>query len=176
MKITESDLELVNCPLCGGSDNSAIAYADGKAGRGMIDFGFTVTCCKDCGMVFTNPRPTLEWTLRRYSANTNPDLGRRQKSAFNVSKQLRDCVSYPNGLRIIQKFKQSGALLDVGCAAGLFLLLARYLGYYVEGMGICEGEVQQARYITGEKIYLGDIRELGLSTGQYDVVTMWNVI
>jgi 2-polyprenyl-3-methyl-5-hydroxy-6-metoxy-1,4-benzoquinol methylase len=66
-------------------------------------------------------------------------------------------------------------LLDIGCATGVFLDLARIEGFYVKGIEISEDLSRYAR----EKFNLeiqSDLFEAAFPSAQFDVVTMLDVI
>ncbi len=56
MKFT---FETVNCDLCGSSDYFPVATQNDLIHQ-TTSYAFTIVKCKECGLYFTNPRPTSE--------------------------------------------------------------------------------------------------------------------
>ena len=80
-------------------------------------------------------------------------------------------------LRIVQKYAQSGRLLDVGCASGLFLLHARRAGWDVTGIEPNEKLCEDARKrLKGQ----GQVQCVPLEAAQldggFDVISLWDVL
>ena len=69
-----------------------------------------------------------------------------------------------------------GRLLDVGCATGFFLDLARSHGWDVVGSEVSTFSAHYARERFGLDVRLGTLRTLQFEAGVFDVVTMWDVI
>jgi transcription elongation factor Elf1 len=55
------EVESVSCNLC-GSDNSVELFSNDSHG-----FGLHTVMCKNCGLVYLNPRPTSSEYARLYS-------------------------------------------------------------------------------------------------------------
>ena len=75
-----------------------------------------------------------------------------------------------------RSIQPGGSLLEIGCAYGLFLDEARGLFDRVVGVDICEAPVRHAREQFGLDARLGDIRNLNLEAGSFDVVCMWDTL
>jgi 2-polyprenyl-3-methyl-5-hydroxy-6-metoxy-1,4-benzoquinol methylase len=72
--------------------------------------------------------------------------------------------------------KPTGRLLDVGAGYGFFLDLARRRGYEVTGVEVASVPWAHARHRLGLEVRLGRLEEAGFADGQFDAVTMLNVI
>ncbi len=75
----------------------------------------------------------------------------------------------------IPVWKEGGKTLDIGCASGAYLLLLKNLGWNVVGVDISDSvakEVKEAK-IT---IHTGDLKELKLKTGSFNLITLWHVL
>jgi 2-polyprenyl-3-methyl-5-hydroxy-6-metoxy-1,4-benzoquinol methylase len=70
---------------------------------------------------------------------------------------------------------QKGDILDYGCGTGAFLNEMKTSGWQVSGIEPDNGARKRAEQLVGSKIGLPE--ELSeLSSGQYDVITMWHVL
>lgn len=173
-KISELKLVRVVCALC-GSPHGRIAF---KRGDGMH-----IEECVSCGLAFLNPRPR-EWDIPKlYDKNYFQDES-------NTNQGYRDYVSdtevagapgHEDLREIIQWMETHGPLkgvrlLDVGCATGAFLAMARDAGAEVEGIEVSEFAAEEARKRHDVKVHLGTIEKLALPREAYDVVTMLETI
>jgi SAM-dependent methyltransferase len=68
-----------------------------------------------------------------------------------------------------------GALLEVGCAYGLFLDEARCC-FSVTGLDICEGPVSYARNVLGLDARTGDLLTEDFGDRVFDVLCLWDTI
>jgi SAM-dependent methyltransferase len=66
--------------------------------------------------------------------------------------------------------------LDVGCATGSFLLLAKELGWQVFGVEIIEKAAKIAREQLGSDRISQDLETTNLPPGSLDVITLWDVL
>ena len=102
----------VNCPACGS----------GKYVKEFDKNGFTYVSCKNCGTLYTNPRPTQRQLDEFYS---------RSKSASYFAKNFigpyaekrREIVFRPRVVDVVKRFSElSGAKVgDIGAGNGIFL-------------------------------------------------------
>lgn len=162
------------CLLC-GADRPQPAYQveDWQYGLGGP---FHIVRCGECRLLYLNPRPdALELShyyptdyeaYQRGSVENGP-WWRRWARLYGLDKRCR----------AVTRFVSSGRLLDVGCATGDFLMRMRHHGPW-ELMGL-EPDVQAgtlARQRYGLEIHTQHLDELNLTSGDLDVVTLWDVI
>ena len=70
---------------------------------------------------------------------------------------------------------ERGRALDLGCGNGAYLLLLKKIGWDAVGVDISDNvakEVKEAK-IT---IHTGELKELRLKTGSFNLITMWHVL
>jgi SAM-dependent methyltransferase len=170
---TEVDWEECACLLCGGTNWSPLAEAPDRA-RGGRGLWFMVVQCHECGLCFTNPRPsagaidsfyTNEYAPHQFSKvrghgprwwHRLPMLGRR-----------------PDVLRKTLPIHGQGRLLDFGCGSGSFLMRMRRQGWNVTGLDMSEAVVHRLRDQLGLQALCGSLPHPGLVRAQFDVITMW---
>jgi 2-polyprenyl-3-methyl-5-hydroxy-6-metoxy-1,4-benzoquinol methylase len=75
----------------------------------------------------------------------------------------------------LDRFRQNGCLLEIGCSYGDFLGVARAAGWDAKGVEISTHASQVARS-KGFTVYRDFGRELSLRPGSIDVIAMWDVI
>lgn len=73
------------------------------------------------------------------------------------------------------RWPRAGRLLDIGCAAGFFLAEARRY-YEVQGVELSAWSSAHARDALGLQVFTGTLQQARLGAGQFDVITLWDVI
>lgn len=121
---------------------------------------FQIVQCNHCNLIFTHPMPQLS---NAYVENID--------DVYLKSSPQR-LASAKNSVQQILKYKSSGRLLDVGCAAGFFLDAAKE-HFNVEGIELSSWAANIAS--RKHKVHQKPLSQLAFSE-QFDVVTLWGVI
>jgi len=136
---------------------------------------FILTQCKNCGFVFTNPRPTIEEIPPYYKSEDYYSHSDDNKSIISGIYNIVRNINIKNKLNLIHKVtKVRGTLLDYGCGAGLFIKYASSQGWLASGIE----PNSDARAVS---------KKLGLSVEapefwttiterKFDVITLWHVL
>lgn len=128
MSAGEDRLQVV-CPGCGRDD----------AEERFLKEGFRIVRCRVCGLVYVNPRLSLDALGRMYNAQT---ISRMQ---YYVQTAEDDGPSFRRRLRMLGRVRSPGRLLDIGCGPGTFLALAREAGWAARGVDINAASVAHCR-------------------------------
>jgi len=161
------------CPLC-GADNSAFLFVKNT---------YRYARCRRCGLIFVNPMPTrgeLEAIYQDplYFANRNEwkygyndYFAERGFHTALFERRVRECekalgVESGRGLR----------LLEVGCAAGFLLEVARERGWEVAGVEISEPAASFARERLGDVVRTGTLEDARFENDSFDCVVMLDVV
>jgi ubiquinone/menaquinone biosynthesis C-methylase UbiE len=142
------------CGVCGSSEREPFhSFSD-------------VVRCLDCGTLYVSPRPSSAAIERFYSQAGHYDHwdrepGRKAMWRRRVQRLLRLCPG--------------GRLLDVGTGQGDFGAAARE-HFTFEGTEISSEGVRMARERHGLTVHHGDLLDLDLPRGHYDVITLWHVL
>ena len=111
-------LEKVDCPLCNCDQTKPVAV------QKWFGEEFHVVQCTHCKLIFTNPRPTVEWRERFYDPRYNPMIRQRGRDFLYLPKPNRTYV-YKRLLEFLKYRVGTGnRLLDAGCAGGQFVKMA----------------------------------------------------
>lgn len=154
------------CNLCGGTRHGLL----------FRKFGYDLVRCQDCALVFVANPPGEAEIAAFYTA------------AADYHDELLDPASQPfarmvgiarQHLAMLGRSVPSGnglRLLDIGCSSGLFLDQARRAGYNVAGAELSPETSAFARDHFGLPVHQGDWRDGGYADGNFDVVTLFDVI
>lgn len=169
----------VNCNLCGrdewrvrfpatadGVDLQVDAFRCTHAGYGHHP---QIVQCNHCGLVYANPRWPEETILNAYAA---------VEDTTYIEERAGREITFRHHLRQMERVVGPSAnrrLLDVGAYIGVFVEMAAGAGWNAEGVepsAWAAGEAQRR----GLNVRLGTLDSVALDEGQYDVVTLWDVI
>ncbi len=174
-------MEYVRCNLC-GADEATVRYPCTIRGdRGARDWSafactydgygrhHTIVQCRQCGLVYANPRLDNHDILDTYQAVEDPlyveEREGRVLTFEHHLKPLERLTGPPNGR----------PLLDVGCYTGVFVEIAGRHGWDAWGVEPSRWAVEQARG-QGLRVVQGTLETAHLPEAYFDVVTMWDVI
>lgn len=170
-------LETVNCPVCGSPHFHEIIQAPD---RFSVEQGvkFSIVGCDVCGFRFLNPRPeAAEMSAYYTNADYQPFISAQAKQKmWDRLYRLVRVFALTRKRKTIEKLKQPGRLLDVGCGTGEFLFEMQQHGWEVEGIEPDEAAVKYAREHLGLQVKVGGEKELAGVEKQYDVLTLWHVL
>ncbi|PDW01079.1 class I SAM-dependent methyltransferase [Candidatus Chloroploca asiatica] len=165
--------EIVACWLCGARQANRWQTTHDYMVPSAEEY--TYVRCKQCGLVYLNPRPTWAERDAHYTTSyrgyhrlaTEPAPDQRQSMAYGLRKRWR----------ILTRHSTGGCLLDVGCGGGDFLHWMRqqpaWQGYGLERVTTM---AYAARATYGLNIVLGDLLEAGFAPATFDAITLWTVL
>lgn len=150
--------QLNKCPTCGSEDSSKLFKKNGG------EYAF----CGKCDHIFLLNSLKPEYLIDFYKNYPTSSLDWHKNESEFYSK------IYNHGLDLIESYKGSGNILDIGCSSGYFLTIASKRGY--KSFGI-EPNIQESTYATqnGINIIGSTINEIDKGT-RFDVITMWDVL
>jgi len=166
-----------NCAICSADDFKVIYPSDFKTLEEFsnIETGYQfsektmktgrIVKCNNCGVVYVNPY--VDEIEENYT-NLNEDI-------FYERFKLQKILTCRNYLKQIERFSSKGKLLDIGCATGIFLEVAKEKGWQVEGIELAHWAVLKCRS-KGLKVYNQPLEKLNISSNSYDLITLWGVI
>lgn len=164
-------MEQVRCNLCGADDTRLIAVID----------QLRIVRCNRCGLTYVNPRLAQGELQEIYTESYYDHDGIVNGLEFfgyedYVADEENIKLTFADRLRTIEKLTARGRLLDIGCATGFFLALARDNGWQVVGTEVSTFSAGYARERLGLDVRLGTLKSLGFEAGSFDTVTMWDVL
>lgn len=169
---SEFEWEDAACPLCSGEYWSPVLEAHDPLSAGGM--AFTVVRCLDCGLCFTNPRPTASAIGQFYPADYRPHLPQASREpGFWRTLFPR---SGPRSMirRQLVPRRARGRLLDFGCGSGTFLEEMHRCGWRVTGLDVSPAAVQMVRTERGLSALEGSLPHPELRDARFDLITMWH--
>jgi SAM-dependent methyltransferase len=160
-----------DCLLCGGQRWTPVLEAPDHA-PGGTGLWFAVVQCLDCGLCFTNPRPSSASIGQFYPASYAPHhlpSARRRSKAGRLPPWSR-----PRGVRRSMTWHGEGRLLDFGCGGGSFLQRMHRQGWHVTGLDVSPEAVRRVRDGLGLPALVGTLPHSELLPESFDVITMWH--
>ena len=172
-------MEYVACNLCGSNqtrlrfpstvDDDVLPTAVEAFRCTSPGYGrhHTIVQCKNCGLVYTNPRIDGSQILDSYQAVEDP---------LYLEERDGRVLTFERHLRPLEKLQSPpGKLLDVGAYTGVFVEIAAQHGWEAWGVEPSHWAVEQA-CAQGLHMIEGTLATSGLANASIDVVTMWDVI
>lgn len=160
------------CPWC-GSENAQphIELKD----LFLTQEPFKILECKDCGLLYTTPRPNKE-EIGKYYQSDEYYSHQENKEGFipKVYEKVKS-INLKNKYNIATEKTTRGKILDIGCGVGDFLHTMEQQGWECTGVEPSE----DAKAIAKKRIkaqLLSSEEQENLSDGSFDVITMWHVL
>ena len=159
-------LEAVPCNLCGERQTREL-HGIARLAR-----------CVRCGLIYVNPRPNGEAIAGQYGTEyfhcPQPVHGGYEDYESDREEIL---ATFRRRLRLIRPLLPAARprLLDVGCATGMFLEVAREEGWSARGLDISDYALGRARS-KGFAVERGTLPGATLPEGAFDLLTLWDVI
>jgi 2-polyprenyl-3-methyl-5-hydroxy-6-metoxy-1,4-benzoquinol methylase len=178
MEPVEIPREDVPCALCGSREAAVLFSARGQERQGVYVNGVfravagaeKIVRCRDCGLVYVNPRLAATPGITTYSVTEEWDYFQRTREARRYGNEA-----------LLQRLERltggPGRLLDVGCGDGLLLTQARERGWEPWGLEVSSELVTRVQAAEGlERVHLGTVGEAAYPTAHFDAVALINVI
>ena len=163
-----SQTKEIKCILCGDT----IFRIQGKKNT------YQVVIC-NCGLVYINPQPSPEVTEKIYNQeyfSGGNNFG--YQGISYLGKENEEWFQYIPGLtlkKIEKHLKYKGRLLDIGCAVGHFLEVARNNGWSISGIELSKFAREYAEERLNINIYT-TLEQSPFKNDDFDVITAFEII
>lgn len=172
---------ITECLLCGYSSfkerfpdtrqdsnftESYAAYLCTHPGYGVHP---SIVECTNCGLIFTNPRPSATSIAENYSSVEDQAYLDAEAARFATFERRMQWLQRHTGVG------QGRRLLDVGAYTGVFVEVAQRAGWEATGL---EPSHWASGYANrqGRKVHQGLIQEHPFEPESFDAITLWDVI
>jgi len=168
--------ETVVCNLCGSSEykvkykptNTDFDPKEIFSASGGIMGTQQIVECKQCGMIYVNPRIKQDVVISGYSD---------AEDELYVSQEEGRINTFKKALKLVEKYSpDKGKILDIGAAAGFFLHVAKENGWETFGVEPSKWMSEWGNKKFNVNIKNGVLKDVKFENGFFDVVTMWDVL
>jgi 2-polyprenyl-3-methyl-5-hydroxy-6-metoxy-1,4-benzoquinol methylase len=154
-------MENVLCEICGVDDSNPYKSENRQQ----------AVQCRRCGLVYCNPRPSIAEMKQLYDGqetkvNVRAHLQRRDHKTI----EARACLD------LIQQYRSSGRVLEIGSAAGYFLSEAKKRGFTVQGLDLTRQFVEFSQRVLDVPAYEGTLQSAPFAPQSFDLVYLRNVM
>lgn len=158
------------CTVCGGEEY-----------RPYHDQGYRrLVRCRGCGLIFVWPLPSeQEKSETERLAYDGALLPETAEFFHNCHRNFREDPVIREFRRVlgeIGEVQRPGRLLDVGPGTGVFLHLARELGWEPHGIDLCPQSATKAAQEFDIQVEVGDFLTFGYEPKSFDCITMLDVV
>jgi ubiquinone/menaquinone biosynthesis C-methylase UbiE len=161
------ETEKVRCNLC-GADDFGILHSLGEEGN--------IVKCQKCGLVYRNPRPTQreidkwyeqDFHLTEYKTLYGVEYTQDKESISKIAQQR---------MEVMNSLTKPGRILDVGCAAGFFLDVARRQRWEPFGVEVSPYIAKFAKEEMKLDVFVGELHRGNFQDNFFTATTIWYVL
>jgi 2-polyprenyl-3-methyl-5-hydroxy-6-metoxy-1,4-benzoquinol methylase len=146
----------VKCDLCGHDEPELFLEKD----------GFKIVRCKNCSLVYVNPRFSQDTLCDMYNDNIISPF------QYYLDTKREDERTFNERLDFIEEYTIVGKLLDVGCSIGTFSNVAQKRGWDIAGVDINRMSANYCIDNLGFDVKVGNFQEVDLPKEYFDLVLM----
>ena len=168
-----SNLKYLKCNLCGSRDYK-IHFKGSKekkktlfSATSQVYSGEQIVKCNNCSLVYINPRPFASKIIQGYS---------QEKESMYIKDAKTRSASFKRTLKVVKRYRKEGRLLDVGCAAGLFLKVAKDGGFDVYGIEPNKWLARWGKKNLSVEIIPKPFEETDFTSDSFDIVCFWDTL
>jgi len=153
------------CPLCG--QRGAREWLQGRDRFHGRHEKYTLVRCPTCSLVWLSDSPKPSEMHLHYT-----DAYHKLISAGGENSPVR----WRERKATLRQYKQSGALLDLGCSSGAFLESLKGEPWKLYGIEMSAEGARTAEARSGAQVFAGDIPEAPFAPESFDVITCFDVL
>lgn len=153
-------MEYINCNICNTDETRMIT----------IQNNYRVVKCKNCGLVYVNPRPTQETLIELY----NDYHQRDGKDEYTWARLMQKNFSNVSAL-LNRRFPGKGKILDIGCGYGHFIKIMENYGWTASGIEPSSRTIRYAKS-KGLNVFETTIEDAVFPESSFEAVTAFYVL
>jgi SAM-dependent methyltransferase len=164
------EVNAVACRICGGAIDRRDDLCWTKDGHAIVR-------CPTCGVLARADLPSAIELPDLYGEDyfsATGEIGAQGYSDY-LGEESNHRANARARVRLLGRYRAGGRLLDVGCAAGFFVLEAERGGWDAEGVELSATMAEHARSL-GAHVQQGLFVDARLPEASFDAVTMWDYI
>jgi len=163
---TEQTRDVRTCPLCGGMQMSDFLTAPDRFH--LRHEKYNLLRCASCWCVWQASPPKPNEMGLHYSENYH--------TAIVTGAEHTGAKRWQSHRNIIARYKQQGAILDIGCSSGSFLASMNNGKWKLFGIEMDGLTAEKARSRSSAEIFVGDVMDAPFQPNSFDVVTCFDVL
>jgi 2-polyprenyl-3-methyl-5-hydroxy-6-metoxy-1,4-benzoquinol methylase len=156
-RCSNSQMIEVACDLCSSTETRLLFEKE----------GFRHVRCKNCGLVYVNPRLKAHRDLQRISGTGS--MGEDQISPAQLNRICRE-------LAIFGVYRRMNRILEIGAGRGWFLSVARDLGWKTWAVEINQDAISNLAHKGIKNIIVSSAEDFDAGRETFDAVRIWDVI
>lgn len=151
------------CPGCNNTVIVDYLMAPDRFHGRMIPF--RLVRCQTCSLVWMADPPKAEEMTFHYSKEYDKSIAAAGDTPGRWRERKQKLTQY----------KQSGAILDLGCSAGSFLRAMGTKDWDLHGIDMSKESARRAEVESGAKVFVGDILDAPFRASTFDGITCFHV-
>lgn len=162
--------KLEQCPTCKNKQFNNYMICDDHSVTGE---SFALVRCRNCQLVFTNPRPEESNLSKYYKSDAYISHTDQANSIINLIYKVIRKYTLSKKVSLVTKLNsRKGSLLDFGCGTGDFVKVASKSGWQAFGY---EPDYD-ARKLASDKNPSAIIESIKQIPEELDIITAWHVV
>jgi 2-polyprenyl-3-methyl-5-hydroxy-6-metoxy-1,4-benzoquinol methylase len=154
------------CPTCGSHEVSH--FLSGTDRFHLRTVVYNLLRCSSCSMVWLDSPPQPH--------EMGPHYDEDYHKAIMAAGETAPAIRWRIHHNLISRYKQGGALLDIGCSSGGFLGTMKGDTWKLYGIEMEESTADKARAATGAEVFVGDVMDAPFPPNSFDVITAFDLL
>ena len=183
------EIEYVSCNFCGSNDYAIYLEQEDNRYPQTPRYKFRLVRCKECNLIYLNPRPTPEFIDNFYPDNysvygridENYDRESRFIDYFSLS-YWRRILTKREKLSVVKKFchNKKARLLEIGPGGGSFLKSIKNIGWEATGIEISSDMCDHISNSYNIECFNKDFNNLSdsdiklFTDNKFDIIVFWS--
>ena len=171
--------EYIHCPICKSNayqrvNTCKISREDADIPQETLD----MVRCSGCGLIFVNPQPHFfkEEMKKLYDREYFNKGYMRFYGEEKEDRVVQSNEPFSYRLDLIERYKKPGRILDIGCATGGFLNLAKERGWETFGVEISDYAADLAIQKHHLNVFKGLLEEAHFKEGYFDIICASDIV
>lgn len=123
--------KIIRCPVCNSDKLEPHSKVVDHFGHKEL---FSLSICRTCETLLTNPRPTEKESVIYYKSNSYASHGDSRGYIFDKVYQTIQTINFGRKRAVLEKYTLNKTHLDYGCGTGSFIHYLQNKGWSVTGV------------------------------------------
>ena len=154
------------CPLCDSTQIAPFLTASDRFH--MRREMYQLLRCSLCSAVWLDQPPRPDQMAIHYDHDYH--------EAITTAGEAYPETRWGRHREVIARYKQGGAILDIGCSSGAFLRAMKGESWKLHGIEMEASTAERARAATGAEVFVGDVDDAPFRPESFDVITAFDLL